>query len=182
MVLDLGCGTLTNLQFLAGQKLRAYGLDASFIALQRGRSKVVHSRAAGHCLSALVGDVTCLPYRNHLARYVLDLGLPAYPGPAPADSVRGGIVPCPGPAGVFHLFCFQRVSPEEPQSDERRFFLPENWMHCSTIGLTSCRKTLMKNPRRVGLAYMATHAIAMKPGRCDTGLLLASVMPPFPIP
>lgn len=124
VVLDLGCGTLTNLQFLAGQKLRAYGLDASFIALQRGRSKVVHSRAEGHCLSALVGDVTRLPYRSHLARYVLDLGcLHTLDLPQRAAYVEE-LCRVLVPQGYFHLFCFQRVSPEEPQSDERRFFLP----------------------------------------------------------
>ncbi len=125
VVLDLGCGTLTNLQFLARQQLYAYGMDASFIALQRGRAKLTDSRAEGHCLSALVGDVTRLPYRNQLARYILDLGcLHTLEWPqrtAYVEELRRVLVP----QGYFHLFCFQRVAPAEAlPPDERRFFLP----------------------------------------------------------
>ncbi len=124
VALDLGCGTLTNLQFLARQGLRAYGLDASYIALRRGYAKLVDNQAQEHDFSALVGDVTCLPYRNRLAGYILDLGcmhtLELPQRTTYVDELCRVLVP----GGYFHLFGFLRVSPTSPGPGERRFFIP----------------------------------------------------------
>ncbi len=124
MVLDLGCGTLTNLQFLADQSLCAFGLDASFVALRRGGKKLERCKAEGRCVGAVVGDVSHLPYKSQLARYILDLGcLHTLDWPQRSEYVAE-LTRILVPKGYLHLFCFQRVSSEQPAPTERRFFYP----------------------------------------------------------
>lgn len=124
VVLDLGCGTLTNLRFLARQAVKALGVDMAFSALRQGRHRLFQMRDVGHRADILVGDVTRLPLAQNLAAYALDLGclhtLDVSARPAYVEELCRII----RPSGYYHLFAFQRVSEQAPSEEERRFFLP----------------------------------------------------------
>ncbi len=123
-VLDLGCGTLTNLRFLAQQGVTAIGLDLSLKALQQGSAKMVTCRAHGQRAAALVGSVTQLPLAAGVFSYALDLGclhtLESEARPAYVENLCQVLVP----AGFYHVFGFQRVEAGSPPDGQRRYFLP----------------------------------------------------------
>ena len=125
-VLDLGCGTLTNLLFLAQQGVTAIGMDLSQKALRKGSAKMVTCRAHGHRAAALVGSVTHLPLAAGVFSYVLDLGclhtLEPQERPTYVDNLCQVLVP----AGFYQVFGFQRVEASPPPDGQRRYFLPRD--------------------------------------------------------
>lgn len=121
-VLDLGCGTLTNLRFLARQGMWAIGLDLSSRALRRGRHRLFQSRDEGHHIDVMVGDVSRLPLLDNLVRYALDLGcLHCLAQPVRTRYVEE-LCRVLQPGSYYHLFGFQRLA--APGPDEREFFMP----------------------------------------------------------
>ncbi len=124
LVLDLGCGTLTNLIFLARQGVRAVGLDLSQKALQKGSARMVTCRAQGHRAAASVGNVTHLPLAAGVFSYALDLGCLHTLDPSERPTYMEGICRVLVPAGFYQVFGFQRVSADPPPDGQRRYFLP----------------------------------------------------------
>lgn len=122
IALDLGCGTLTNLQFLARQGVRAYGMDVSMTAIRRGRHKLYRARDRGHVMGVANGDVTRLPFTNGTARYVLDLGclhtLDVAARPIYVNELHRVTLP----GAYLQLFGFLNPSVESDSENERRFF------------------------------------------------------------
>ncbi len=125
-VLDLGCGTLTNLLFLAQQGVTAIGMDLSQKALQKGAARMVTCRTQGHRAAVLVGSVARLPLAAGVFSYVLDLGCLHTLEPQERSTYVDHLCRVLVPAGFYQVFGFQRVD-DGPQPDgERRYFLPSD--------------------------------------------------------
>ncbi len=124
LVLDLGCGTLTNLAFLAMQGVTAFGMDLSEKALQKGSARMVTSREHGLRAAALVGSVAQLPLADGVFSYALDLGclhtLELQERPSYVENLCRVLVP----AGFYQVFGFQRLDGGPSQDGQRRYFLP----------------------------------------------------------
>ena len=78
LVVDVGCGTQTNLGFLAQQGVRAVGFDLSLVGLLKGLQRHREARAAGLRVGAAVADACAWPCRTAEASYVLDSRLSAH--------------------------------------------------------------------------------------------------------
>lgn len=124
LALDLGCGTLTNLVYLAKQNVKAIGIDLSLKALQKGSAKMVSCRAQGHNAAALVGSVTDLPLASGIFSYALDLGCLHTLEHKDRNQYIDDICRVLVPAGFYQMFGFQRVKAGPPPKDQRRYFLP----------------------------------------------------------
>ena len=75
VALDLGCGTATNLAYLAGLGLTAVGVELAGNALTRGRERLAQEQPALLSQIHLVqGDVAHVPFYALNARYILDIG------------------------------------------------------------------------------------------------------------
>ncbi|MCC9078245.1 class I SAM-dependent methyltransferase [Litorilinea aerophila] len=116
LALDLGCGTGTNVAFLARQGLRVLGFDYSGRALNMALQRIRRSQAALLPRLQLVqADVSRLPLHAAGACYILDIGclhgLPLDRRPAYAQ----GVVDNLAPGGYYHLYAFDR--PAEAGTD-----------------------------------------------------------------
>lgn len=123
LVVDVGCGTQTNLGFLAQQGIRAIGFDLSLVALLKGLQRHLEARAAGLRVGAAVADACAWPCRTSEASYVLDIGCLHTLEP---DQRRAYVLELSRvlkPGAWYHLFCFQRLLPTPPDLEQRRFFL-----------------------------------------------------------
>ena len=123
LVVDVGCGTQTNLGFLAQQGVRAIGFDLSLVALTRGRHRHRQARACGWRLGAAVADATAWPCRTSEASYVLDIGCLHSLEVDQRTAYVLELARVLKPRAWYHLFCFQRLSPAPPDPEQRRFFL-----------------------------------------------------------
>jgi len=105
--IDIGCGPGTNVAYLAGLGLRAIGVDlagsALTLAVARLRAKQPSLLSAIHFVQS---DVTCLPFRQANAAYMLDIGcLHGLPTELRAGYARG-IVDNLAPGGYYQLYAF----------------------------------------------------------------------------
>lgn len=71
VTLDLGCGTGTNVIYLAHHGFSAYGVDVAWLALERARAKAI---AAGVPANFCQGDVADLSFLPVQAVFALDMG------------------------------------------------------------------------------------------------------------
>ncbi len=71
VTLDLGCGTGTNVNFLAGLGFTAIGVDLAWQAVAEARRKAL---AAGLPARFFVGDVANLPLGDVRVSFALDMG------------------------------------------------------------------------------------------------------------
>ena len=71
LALDLGCGTGTNLLYLAQHGWQVVGVDFSWLAVQAARKRL---RAAGLAADVRVEDVTRLTGVQDDYNYILDIG------------------------------------------------------------------------------------------------------------
>jgi SAM-dependent methyltransferase len=115
LALDLGCGTATNVGYLAGLGLTVIGFDLAANALAAGRARLCAERPDLLARTQLVqADVTRLPVRKAQACYILDIGclhgIPAERRPAYVQ----GVVDNLAPGGYYHLFAFD-VSSDRPE-------------------------------------------------------------------
>ena len=124
LALDLGCGTLTNLMYMAEHGVKAIGIDLSQKALQKGSSKMVASRSRGHRAAALAGSVINLPFASGIFSYALDLGCLHTLEHKDRHAYVEGICRVLVPAGLYQVFGFQRVEAGPPPESQRRYFLP----------------------------------------------------------
>ncbi len=81
--IDLGCGTGTNVIYLAQHGFEAVGVDAAWLSILQARRK---ARAAGVRAVFRVGDVTDLSFLRHPLDFALDMG--CFQGLVPADQAR----------------------------------------------------------------------------------------------
>ncbi|RIK45141.1 MAG: hypothetical protein DCC55_00365 [Chloroflexi bacterium] len=114
LALDLGCGTATNVGYLAGLGLTVVGFDLAATALATGMERLRRDRPYRLPQIQLVqADVTRLPLCQAGACYILDIGcLHGVPAVRREDYVRG-VVSNLAPGGYYHLFAFDR-SPDRP--------------------------------------------------------------------
>jgi SAM-dependent methyltransferase len=115
LALDLGCGTATNVGYLAGLGLTVIGFDLAANALATGRDRLCAERPGLLGRTQLVqADVTRLPVCAAQACYILDIGclhgIPAERRPAYVQ----GVVENLAPGGYYHLFAFD-VSSDRPE-------------------------------------------------------------------
>ena len=123
LALDVGCGTQTNLRFLAEQGIRAVGFDLSLVALMKGWPRHRQARRRGLRLGAAVADATMWPCRTSDASYVLDIGCLHTLDVDRRSAYVRELARVLKPRAWYHLFCFQRLSPAPPDPEQRRFFL-----------------------------------------------------------
>jgi SAM-dependent methyltransferase len=115
LALDLGCGTATNVGYLAGLGLMVMGFELTANALATGRERLCAERPSLLPRIQLVqADVTRLPVNRAQASYILDIGclhgIPADRRPAYVQ----GVVDNLAPGGYYHLFAFD-LSPDRPE-------------------------------------------------------------------
>lgn len=115
LALDLGCGTATNVGYLAGLGLAVVGFDLAANALATGIERLRMDRPDLLPRIQLVqADVTRLPVWQAQACYILDIGclhgIPAERRPAYVQGVVNNLAP----GGYYHLFAFD-VSPDRPE-------------------------------------------------------------------
>jgi SAM-dependent methyltransferase len=110
LAIDLGCGTGTNVTFLAGLGLHAVGVEFSGIALKRAMERLgtLGPDLDSH-IDLVQADVARLPMANAGASYIVDIGclhgVPQAERPAYGASVIDNLLP----GGYFHLFASDRV-------------------------------------------------------------------------
>ncbi len=105
--LDLGCGTATNVGYLAERGLSVLGCDLAGNALALGMERLRAERPAylGQ-ISLVQADVTRLPFAPIAAQYVLDIGcFHGLPNELRGSYVRG-VIEHLAPGGYYHLFAF----------------------------------------------------------------------------
>jgi SAM-dependent methyltransferase len=118
LALDLGCGTCTNVAYLAGLGLTALGIELAGNALATGVARLKESQAhlVPH-MQFIQSDVTCLPIKAANAIYILDIGclhgLPLWRRP---DYVQG-VIDNLAPGGYYHLFAFDLLPEAERPPD-----------------------------------------------------------------
>jgi SAM-dependent methyltransferase len=127
LALDLGCGTGTNVAYLARLGLRVIGFDLAGNALATGRQQLQRTHPALFAQLQLVqADVTSLPARNAQAHYILDIGclhgLPLEQRPAYAQGVIDNL----GPGGYYQLFAFDLLPEAERPADQPLRGMGEN--------------------------------------------------------
>lgn len=117
--LELGCGTGTNVRYLARLGIDALGVDFVIQPLMTAAARVLvaEPRMAPR-VNVLLADVTRLPLSGLGAHYVLDVGcLHGVPVESRAGYIEGVLANI-APGGYYHLFGFDS-SPELAQSTER---------------------------------------------------------------
>jgi SAM-dependent methyltransferase len=109
-VLDLGCGTGTNLIYLAGLGWQAAGVDFVPVAIARARRK---AHRAGVSVDFRVGDVTRLEGLSGPFDLALDLGCFHGLGAAERMAYLTQLERLLAPGGTWFLYAFLRL-PETP--------------------------------------------------------------------
>jgi methyl halide transferase len=116
LAFDLGCGTGTNVAYLATLGLTVIGFDLAGNALALGQKRL-HGAATPR-LQLIQADVTTLPVRAAQAHYILDIGclhgLPVERRPAYAQGVIDNL----RPGGYYQLFAFDRLPPSAQPPDK----------------------------------------------------------------
>ncbi len=117
LAVDLGCGTGTNVVYLAGLGLRAVGVELSGLALKRARQRLDTSMPdLGRQIDLVQADVSRLPIVNAGASYIVDIGCLHGVPPARRPDYAAGVVNNLLSGGYYHLFAFDRVL--DPPADD----------------------------------------------------------------
>jgi SAM-dependent methyltransferase len=107
LALDIGCGPGTNVIYLAGLGLHTIGVDLAGGALTRAMTRLQNQPPA---LQARIGfvqaDVTCLPFRQVNAKYILDIGCLHGLPPALRPAYAQGVIENLAPGGYYQLYAF----------------------------------------------------------------------------
>lgn len=106
-VLDLGCGTGTNLAYLARLGLHAVGVElaSNGIAVAQSRLRQNHGDLLSH-ISLVQASVTAIPLQNLDAVYALDIGCFHAIHPALRASYANDVKKLLAPGGYYHLYAF----------------------------------------------------------------------------
>ncbi len=123
--IDLGCGTGTNVAFLAGLGLDTIGIELSGTALMAAHQRKSRtSVAVAQRMAFAVADVAHPPLRHANATYILDIGCFHGVPPAERDAYVRGVDSNLATGGHYHLFGFDRV-PELVKNNVERGFNPD---------------------------------------------------------
>lgn len=107
VALDLGCGTGTNVVYLARHGWDAVGVDFAGRAIAKARRR---ARDAGVNATFLVGDVTRLPVAGPFD-LVLDIGCLHSIAASGRAGYAAGLARVVGPGGTFLLYAFAPGGP-----------------------------------------------------------------------
>lgn len=99
--LDLGCGTGTNLVFLASNGWQADGVDFSRLAVNAARRRL---RKAGLSAGVWLDDVTTLTTIQGAYNYILDIGCYHQLGPAGRGAYRFNLTRLMAPGSVLMIY------------------------------------------------------------------------------
>jgi len=107
IALDLGCGTGTNVRYLAALGITAVGVELAGAPLRKAMDRYLGlSPSIRNRINLVCSDVCRLPFNELNAAYVLDIGclhtLPLTMRPLYAHSVFDNLAP----GGFYHLFAF----------------------------------------------------------------------------
>lgn len=107
LAIDIGCGPGTNVAYLARQGLRTIGVDLAGGALTLAADRLRRNQPALlPRISFAQADVTCLPFRQANAVYMLDIGCLHGLPPDARAGYAGGVVENLAPDGYYQLFAF----------------------------------------------------------------------------
>ena len=109
--LDLGCGTGTNVLFLAQRGFNATGVDLSEVAVQRAREKAL---AAGVAANFVCGSVLELPDPGAPFGFVFDRGCFHMLAKEQRDRFVGQLRGVTQPDSVYFLLCGNAREPLDP--------------------------------------------------------------------
>lgn len=139
LAIELGCGTATNVAYLAGLGLTVVGCDLSGVALQRGAERL--RRRADNLLARVQlvqADVARLPLDRTDACYVLDIGcLHAVP-PASRPGYAAGVIANLAAGGYYQLYAFDRAQRVEAEdAGDWRGLEEDEWQRLFTPALVA---------------------------------------------
>jgi len=112
-VLDLGCGTGVNVNFLAKLGFTAIGVDLARPAVTEARRQAL---AAGLPARFIVGDVANLPLTAMRACFALDMGCLHSLSNANRDRYAQSLAGLITPSGLYMLYGFDHDPHGEPYS------------------------------------------------------------------
>lgn len=107
VAIDIGCGPGTNVAYLAGLGLQAIGVDLAGSALTLARERL--QQQAPPLLTRISfaqADVTCLPFHQANASYMLDIGCLHSLLPATRPAYARGVIENLAPGGYYQLYAF----------------------------------------------------------------------------
>jgi cyclopropane fatty-acyl-phospholipid synthase-like methyltransferase len=123
--IDLGCGTGTNVAFLASLGLDVVGFDLSYSALavarRRLRRQIAHSQSR---LQLVQADVSSLPAVGVNAQYILDIGCLHSIAQTRRAAYAACVVENLAPGGFYHLFAHTSPKGVEHGSEDDRGLEP----------------------------------------------------------
>jgi SAM-dependent methyltransferase len=102
--LDLGCGTASNVIFLAQHGFEATGVDFSPAAIELGRRR---ARAAGVNITFIKDDLTNLQRLHSAFDLLVDYGTLDDLGPPQRDLYMQNVLPLTSQGSLFLLYCFE---------------------------------------------------------------------------
>jgi SAM-dependent methyltransferase len=127
VALDLGCGTATNVAYLAGVGLRAIGVDLAGNALATGLTRLQATPPAHrHRIQLVQADVTVLPVPARTACYLLDIGCFHCLPVARRHDYAQSAINVLASGGFFHLFAFDLL-PEKPERGVTEYEVEERF-------------------------------------------------------
>ncbi|MEM7132805.1 MAG: class I SAM-dependent methyltransferase [Chloroflexota bacterium] len=118
LALDLGCGTGTNVAYLAALGLTAIGIELSGNGLSIAQSRLPQIPKEHQSRIALIqASVAAIPFQNLNCCYILDIGclhnLPHKERPHYA----AGVVSNLSPGGFYHLYGFDKLESPDEQTE-----------------------------------------------------------------
>lgn len=110
LALDIGCGPGTNVTYLAGLGLHAIGVDLAGGALTLAKTRLQTAPTALHARTAFVqADVTCLPFRQLNASYIVDIGCLHGLPPDRRLAYAQGVIDNLAAGGYYQLYAFDSL-------------------------------------------------------------------------
>lgn len=111
LAMDIGCGPGTNVAYLARLGLYAIGVDLAGSALTLATARLHRNQPALLARSSFAqADVTCLPFRQANAIYILDIGCLHGLPPTVRAAYARGVVENLALGGYYHLYAFDSLA------------------------------------------------------------------------
>ena len=107
IALDMGCGTGTNVAYLANLGLYAVGVELAMngLTIAHQRLREVRATLLPH-IHLVQASVTQLPLISLGARYILDIGCFHTIHPRARVNYAAGVITNLAPGGYYHLYAF----------------------------------------------------------------------------
>jgi SAM-dependent methyltransferase len=102
--IDLGCGTASNVIYLAQHGFEVTGVDFSHAAIELGRTR---AREAGVEIKFIEDDLTNLQQVNGTYDLLVDYGTLDDLAPPDRDLYVENVLPLAHPGSLFLLYCFE---------------------------------------------------------------------------